>query len=117
LRSQKRATKVTRTRPYHLRKKHPRSQKAIFLLDRGNVEQQISLFFPPNTEIRDHEHTKEPNPDLVRINIGEISLVYYKSTKRGFVYDKDHMYCGAYEKHDLKHAFFQIGDLLKAIKK
>jgi len=89
----------------------------MFKIDRGNVEQTISLFFPPNTQIRDTESQKEPNPDLVRINFGELSLVYYKKDKHGFVYDKNRIYCGAFEKHDLKYLFTRIGQLLKAIKK
>ena len=88
----------------------------MFFFDRGKVEQQISMFFPAKTEVRDHEHKKEPNPDLIRINFGEISIIYYKSDKRGFVYDKHSAYCGSYQKWDLKHLFWQIGELLKAEK-
>jgi hypothetical protein len=114
--TESRSTKTTKTRRYRYTKKRPRSQKAMFIMDRGNVEQQITLFFPHNTEIQDHEHKKQPNPDLVRINLGEISLVFYKSTKRGFVYDKHSAYCGSFEKHDLKHAFYRIGVLLSSEK-
>lgn len=105
-------TEIIKTRRYRLTKKRPRSQKAIFKLDRGKVEQTITLFFPPSTQVRSHENQKEPNPNLFRINFGQISLIYYKDSKRGFVYDKDSTYCGSYEKHDLKHLFHQIGALL-----
>lgn len=113
--SQKRATKVTRTRPYHLTKRHPRSQKAIFLLDRGNVEQQITLHFPNKTEIKDVEKSKESNPMLRSIHIGSACLIWYLDGDKGFVYDKDGTYCGSYLKHDLKNAFYRIGALLKEI--
>lgn len=115
--SQHRATKTTHTRRYRYTKKNPRSQIATFKIDRGNVEQVISLFFPQNSQFSDFEIPKEKNPDLITFNIGNTRFAYYYKDKKGFVYNCDGIYLGSFEKHDLKHAFSRIGAILWAVQK
>jgi len=117
LSNEKRATKITKTRHYRVTKKNPQSQKLILKIDRGAIEQTISLFFPPNTEVKDHESTKEPNPNLIRINFGQTSLIFYLDTEKGFVYDKDKLFSGSFEKHDLIYLYSRIGQLIRRLKK
>ena len=85
-------------------------------MDLGNVEQQISVFFPENSQIVNVAIPKEKNPDLITIRIGDLKLAWYLTDKRGFFYDKNGIWLGNLFKHDLKNAFFEIGALLRLIK-
>jgi hypothetical protein len=111
-----RATKITKTRRYRTTKKHPRRTWVNLNFDLGNVEQQIGVSFPKNSQIINAEIPKEKNPDLRTIYLGNVKFAWYSNDKKGFVYDEKGFYCGRYEKHDLKNLFWQIGDILKAEK-
>jgi hypothetical protein len=111
-----RISKITKTRRYRLTKKNPRRAIASINLDLGNVEQQIAVSFPQNSQIINVEIPKEKNPELRTIYLGNVKLAWYLDSKRGFVYDEKGLYCGRFEKHDLKNLFWQIGDLLKVEK-
>jgi hypothetical protein len=78
--AQKRATETIKTRRYRYTKKNPKSQKAIFELDRGNVKQIIQLSFPNATEIKSVEIPKEKNPNLKIIKFGNLKIAIYVNT-------------------------------------
>ena len=111
------ATKIHTFRKYRRHKRRVNKPRAIIRVDRGQMEETISLVFPEKSQVTYTVNPKEPNPDLYRINFGQMSLIYYKDSKRGFVYDKDRVYCGTFEKHDLKHLFSRIGAVLKDVRK
>jgi hypothetical protein len=110
------ATKIHTFRTYRRHKRRVNKPRAIIRVDRGQIEETISLVFPEKSQVTYTSTPKEPNPDLIRINFGQLSLIYYISTKRGFVYDKDRMYSGSFELHDLKHLYSRIGVSFKALK-
>lgn len=72
-----RATETIKTRKYRYTKKNPKSQKAIFKLDRGNVEQIISLTFPAQTELKSVAIPKEKNPNLKVMRLNRMKLACY----------------------------------------
>jgi hypothetical protein len=109
----KKATKITKTRRYRTTKKHPKRPVAMMKMDMGKVEQQIALVFPENSKYINVEIPKEKNPNLIKIFIGGIKLAWYLDEKKGFIYDENGIYLGALEKHDLKKAFWKIGQILK----
>lgn len=76
----KRATETIKTRKYRFTKKNPKTQKAIFKLDRGNVEQIISLSFPAKTELKSVEIPKEKNPNLKIIKFANLKIACYINT-------------------------------------
>lgn len=80
------------------------------------MEQQIRVFSPKKSEVSNLEIPKERNPNLISLRIGTSTLAYYKDTQKGFVYDNLGMYCGRFEKHDLKHLGSQILAFFKEIK-
>jgi hypothetical protein len=106
-------TKITKTRRYRISKKHPKRPVALMRMDLGQVEQQIAIHFPQNSKYINVEIPKEKNPDLIKIFIGGIKLAWYLDEKKGFIYDENGLYLGAFEKHDLKKAFWKIGQILK----
>lgn len=111
------AVKTTHTRRYRFSKKIPRRIKQVTVLDYGNVEQQIRLSFPNNSgAISNLEIKKEKNPNLIRFLIGECSLVFYKDTEKGFVYDKLKFFSGTFEKHDLKQLYSKLGAFFRTQK-
>jgi hypothetical protein len=112
-----RTTKITRTRRYRVTKKNPRHPRVIMKLDRGNVEQQITLTFPEKTRFHDVEMPKEHNPDLMSLRLGDMKLVWYFKDDKGWIYDCDGIFSGRFLKHDLKHAFYQIGTILKTVQR
>lgn len=76
----KRATETIKTRQYRYTKKNPKAQKAIFKIDRGNVEQIISLTFPKQTQLKSIEIPKEKNPNLVMLHLGSLKIACYINT-------------------------------------
>jgi hypothetical protein len=112
----KRATKTTKTRRYRITKKHPKRPKAIMVMDMGKVEQQIALTFPENTRYINVEIPKERNPDLITFRISNLKFAWYLEDNKGFIFDEHGIWLGNLEKHDLKNAFFKIGNLLKLVK-
>jgi len=111
-----RATKTTKTRRYRYTKRIARRPTATFTIDRGNVEQVITLHFPEKAIFEEKEIPKERNPNAVRIRIGDNVLVYYKKDEKGFIYDSRQNLCGRFDRFDVKRAFVRIGGLLKEIK-
>jgi hypothetical protein len=112
----KRATKTTKTRHYRITKKHPKRPKAIMVMDMGKVEQQIALTFPENSQYLNVEIPKERNPNLITFRISNLKFAWYLEDKKGFIFDENGIWLGNLEKHDLKNAFFKIGNLLKLVK-
>lgn len=113
----KRATKITQTRQYKTTKRRARRPRAIFKLDKGNVEQTITLVFPENSRYSNMETPSEANPSLTSFNIGNVRLSFYNDSGKGFVYDCDGIYVGRFEKHDLKNLFARIGLFLQPVRK
>jgi hypothetical protein len=111
----KRITKITRTRRFRVTKKNPKSLNFVLNMDMGNVAQQISVFAPRNSEVRNVEIKKDPNPNLVRFSIGQNSLVYYLDSEKGFIYGKNGIFAGSFEKHDIKHLGSSILNFFKNI--
>jgi hypothetical protein len=77
----KRATETIKTRHYRYTKKNPQAQKAIFKLDKGNVQQIISLSFPNKTEIKSVEIPKEKNPNLFTMHLGRTKIACYLTSE------------------------------------
>jgi hypothetical protein len=125
----KRATETIKTRKYRFTKKNPKTQKAIFKLDRGNVEQIISLSFPSNTQLKSVEIPKEKNPNLITLHLGDLKIAVYVSTPikrdvkgrfikklvfdKGFIYDSDGNYSGKCYLHDLRNLHLEIEALFR----
>lgn len=86
-------------------------------LDRGNIQQVISLSFPENTRFSTTKHELKPNPNLFTIRFGGLTLAYYYDSEKGFFYDCDGIYLERFEKHDLRNAFAQIGAILRGVRK
>lgn len=76
----KRATETIKTRRYRFTKRNPQSQKAIFKIDRGNVEQVIQLSFPHQTELKSIDIPKEKNPNLHVIKFSNLKIACYINT-------------------------------------
>ena len=117
MKTQKRAIKITRTRRYRETKKRAYRPKAIFILDKGNVEQRISLSFPEKTREVNVEIPKEYNPEARSFWVGDLRFYYYIKDDKGFIYNKDGDFCAKFDKFDLKRAFKRIGAILKEKKK
>lgn len=84
-------------------------------MDRGNVEQTISIVFPENSQIRSTEYEKERNPSLITINFGGMKICWRIDLRKGAVFDCDGIYCAGFDKHDLKRAFARFGAILRYV--
>jgi hypothetical protein len=114
----KKITKSIHTRRYRLLKKNPKTFKQVTIYDMGNVEQSTHLSFKTEKLQKvDLELSKDKNPDLETIRIGEIKLAFYLNSEKGFIYDKLGFFSGTFLKHDLINAYSQIGSLLNKIKR
>ena len=113
----KKATKIEKERFYRKDKRYPKRADVKIAFDTGISEKVISIRFPEKTEIQETEHEMKHNPNLWKLNLGNVTIVYYLDSDKGFVYDCDGNYCGAFEKHDLKNAFKSIGAFLRYVLK
>jgi hypothetical protein len=121
-------TKVTKTRRYRITKKNPRRARAIFKIDKGNVEQQTSIIYPKGVEIVDVEIPKEKNENLRTVHFSKMKICVYLEEKinvcsnkkrkleKGYIYDSDGIFFSSFRLNDIKMLYHDIGAIMKEIK-
>jgi hypothetical protein len=85
-------------------------------MDRGSTEELITLVFPETTRFNSVEIPKEKNPNLITLHFANLKFAYYFKDRKGFVFDCDGIYCGTFERCDLKRLFWRIGTILRTVK-
>jgi hypothetical protein len=76
------------------------------------------LHFLPQYPVKAELHTRnyEPNENRLSCEIGDLTLVYYKDSQKGFILDKNQIVVGHIRKWNLKRAFYEISVILNALK-
>jgi hypothetical protein len=111
------ASQTVKIRKYRIIKKRRISPTIQIKHDLGEYEELTTIKMPIGAEIETVIKGHNPNPNLIKIRIGEITCVTYKNLNKWFWYDKNGNYAGESLDHDIKNAFTRFGQILKALKK
>lgn len=93
--------------------RHPQRAKTTIEIDKGEYTEKHIVTYPVHSNIKGLTISHKRNPNILYLMKTPLKIVYYKNSKRTFVYTTEGEYCGELEKHDLKRLFSKIGQLLR----
>ena len=81
----KQATKIEKERFFRKDKRKPKRSEVNLSYDTGISQKTITLRFPEDTEVLESEKDFSKNNYRYLFKLGDVTIVYYEDTEKGFV--------------------------------